>query len=171
MVDITDINSRRPHITLEMECEHCTNVWQAVFPDEAKELQCPRCEKMTPLQGYCRTVHRSKGMSAKAEELLGAINWVNNDVSYKAPEQLTSDLFAGYVDKLMGHMKVTITELERLEAEVERLSDPDWKTYIGLTEKWLEKYPPDIFTGESGDSGPVFVVAIRAALYKLRETS
>ena len=52
--------------------------------------------------------------------------------------------------------------------EIEKLRDPDWTTYIAITETWLEKYPPDIFTGVSGDSGPLFVVAVRAALDKLK---
>ena len=56
-----------------------------------------------------------------------------------------------------------------LRLEVRTLRDPDWKTYIKITKLWLEKYPPDIFTGISGDSGPVFVVAIRKAIAALED--
>lgn len=59
--------------------------------------------------------------------------------------------------------------IEEKDQEIERLRDPDWKTYIEITERWLEKYPPDIFTGISGDSGPLFVVAIRNAMAALQE--
>jgi len=59
--------------------------------------------------------------------------------------------------------------MERMLEDNERLRDPDWKTYIEITSKWLEKYPPDIFTGVSGDSGPLFVVAIRKALAALED--
>ena len=63
-------------------------------------------------------------------------------------------------------------EVEALEArieEMEGLLGPDWETYIELTKSWLEWYPADIFTGKSGDPGPVFVVAIRKALEALQE--
>lgn len=30
-------------------------------------------------------------------------------------------------------------------------------------------YPADIFTGESGDSGPVYLVALREALKRVKE--
>ena len=57
--------------------------------------------------------------------------------------------------------------IAELEDEVARLKDPNWKDYIALTKTWLEKYPPDIFTGESGDKGPLFVVALREAVKEL----
>jgi len=64
----------------------------------------------------------------------------------------------------VGRMDARIAELE---AENARLRDPDWVTYVTLTRIWLEKYPPDIFTGVSGDPGPLFVVAVRNALIEL----
>jgi len=57
--------------------------------------------------------------------------------------------------------------IEGLKAENQRLRNPDWVTYVTLTRAWLEKYPPDIFTGVSGDPGPLFVVAVRNALIEL----
>lgn len=57
--------------------------------------------------------------------------------------------------------------VEELGADNQRLRDPDWVTYVTLTRAWLEKYPPDIFTGVSGDPGPLFVVAVRNALIEL----
>ena len=66
------------------------------------------------------------------------------------------------------HVESVVQDIEDAhEIEIERLRDPDWKTYIDITSKWLEKYPPDIFTGVSGDPGPLCVVAVRAALEKL----
>ncbi len=56
------------------------------------------------------------------------------------------------------------TESAALKKKVE---DPSWADFIEITRNWLTKYPPDIFTGVSGDSGPVFVVAIRGALAEL----
>lgn len=44
-----------------------------------------------------------------------------------------------------------------------------WTTFVELTKEWLEKYPEDIFTGESGDSGPTFVVAVRKAIADLEK--
>ena len=54
-----------------------------------------------------------------------------------------------------------------LRSEIETLNDPDWDSFTEITRKWLEKYPSDIFTGESGDPGPLFVVAVREALEAL----
>ena len=62
-----------------------------------------------------------------------------------------------------------LNSLADIQAELERLRDPDWETYIALTKKWLEHYPPDIFTGVSGDPGPLFVVAVRKAIRALLE--
>lgn len=59
--------------------------------------------------------------------------------------------------------------IDLLQERIEELSDPGWKDYIALTRKWLEHYPPDIFTGVSGDPGSVFIVAIRNAVAKLQE--
>ncbi len=57
-----------------------------------------------------------------------------------------------------------LPEIERLNAIIE---EPNWVDFIKVTRSWLTKYPPDIFTGISGDPGPVFVVAIRGALAEL----
>lgn len=77
------------------------------------------------------------------------------------------------INKYCGHRRTVEgcdqCRIAELEVENQRLRDPDWKTYITITEKWLEKYPPDIFTGVSGDLGPLFVVAIRNALAALQE--
>ena len=60
-------------------------------------------------------------------------------------------------------------ENAQLQAELEKAQEPDWLTYIGITKRWLEHYPEDIFTGVSGDPGPLFVVAVRKALEALTE--
>jgi hypothetical protein len=40
----------------------------------------------------------------------------------------------------------------------------NWEQFIGIMRKWLEKYPPDIFDGSSGDPGPVLTSALHKAL-------
>ena len=64
---------------------------------------------------------------------------------------------------ISGHQEKALN----LAKEIEQLRDPDWKTYIELTEQWLTHYPADIFDGSSGDKGPLFVVAVRKALQNL----
>ena len=61
------------------------------------------------------------------------------------------------------------TLIEDQQKRIEELEDPGWEQFINLSTQWLEKYPPDIFTGESGDPGPLFVVALRNALAALQE--
>ncbi len=53
--------------------------------------------------------------------------------------------------------------------EIEMLENPDCATWMTITDTWLEKNPPDIFTGVSGDPGPVFIVALRKALEALNK--
>jgi len=60
---------------------------------------------------------------------------------------------------------------ENTQASIKKLEDPDWQGFVNLATKWLEKYPADIFDGSSGDSGPVFIKALRAAIDKLLEPS
>ena len=50
------------------------------------------------------------------------------------------------------------------------INDHSFQEYVDLTNRWLEKYPADIFTGESGDAGPLFAVAIRKAVADLETT-
>lgn len=61
-----------------------------------------------------------------------------------------------------------LTEGAALKKKIE---DPTWADFVEITRGWLTKYPPDIFTGVSGDSGPLFVVAIRGALSELDSAS
>ena len=60
-------------------------------------------------------------------------------------------------------------EITRLRAKVDELENPGWEQFISLTTQWLEKYPPNIFDGSSGDKGPLFVVALRNALAALKQ--
>lgn len=39
-----------------------------------------------------------------------------------------------------------------------------FKEFVVLANKFMENYPSDVFTGESGDPGALFVVALRKAL-------
>lgn len=34
----------------QMICELCTKMWQAVYPIECKELECPNCSKMNEIK-------------------------------------------------------------------------------------------------------------------------
>jgi hypothetical protein len=77
------------------------------------------------------------------------------------------------------------TEIERLEAERDELltinerlrvalsDDPrrwSWDVLVMVGQRLLDEvYPADIFTGVSGDKGPVYVVALRNALRALGE--
>ena len=58
-------------------------------------------------------------------------------------------------------------EIERLQARVgeleQKIDDPSWLDFMEITDNFLAHYPTDIFTGVSGDAGPLFVVALRKA--------
>lgn len=68
-------------------------------------------------------------------------------------------------------------ETDRLKAEIEHLNEiiradkPEalsFDTLLYIGRRLLkEVYPADIFTGESGDSGPQYVVALRAAIDRI----
>jgi len=75
------------------------------------------------------------------------------------------------IDVIVDGLGETVAdkEVKRLQEQVKELEDPGWEQFINLATQWLEKYPPDIFTGESGDPGPLFVVALRSAIAALQE--
>lgn len=52
---------------------------------------------------------------------------------------------------------------------VRQHQDPGFHLFVSITDKFLEHCPPDLFTGESGDIGPEFVVGLRRARERLRE--
>jgi len=58
-------------------------------------------------------------------------------------------------------------DAEQCKKILQDLYDPSWEEFIALCHRWMEKYPPDIFDGSSGDPGPLFVVALRDALTAL----
>ena len=69
----------------------------------------------------------------------------------------------------MSRGSETLTEAEEIEALREALRDDREKWSFDLcvyvARRCLEEnYPPDIFTGESGDPGPRLVVALRDVL-------
>jgi len=45
----------------------------------------------------------------------------------------------------------------------------NFKEFVSISEKFLEKYPADIFTGESNDPGSRFVVGLRKLVEELEE--
>ena len=63
----------------------------------------------------------------------------------------------------IDQLEATIAAKDKQIAELKQ-GELSFYEYVDLTKGWLEKYPPDIFTGESGDPGPLFVVAIRTAI-------
>jgi len=71
----------------------------------------------------------------------------------------------------VGLAKEAANEIERL-SEIVREDPAAWSfdTLLFIGRKMLaEVYPPDIFTGESGDSGPEFIVALRRAIARIDE--
>jgi hypothetical protein len=54
---------------------------------------------------------------------------------------------------------------QRLELIAIVAQDRAWDAILAVGRAYLDLvYPADIFTGESGDSGPAYVVALREAL-------
>ena len=90
-----------------------------------------------------------------------------------------TDLMADHIDVSDGEegwhtnayvtLKTAIERINELEDKVAALENPGWEQFISLTTQWLEKYPPNIFDGSSGDKGPLFVVALRNALAALKQ--
>ena len=78
------------------------------------------------------------------------------------------------IHELQEQVKLLTFEpvLEKLQAQNESLQEQviklegnmGFENFVSVATRWLENYPPDIFTGVSGDPGPVFVVAIRNAI-------
>ena len=57
----------------------------------------------------------------------------------------------------------------RLELIAMLAKDKAWDAVMLIGEALLDEYyPADIFTGESGDSGPQYVVALREALNRVK---
>ena len=46
-------------------------------------------------------------LQTKVEALEVCRDWINTDLSYKAPEQITVDLFASYLDMMFGELAAT----------------------------------------------------------------
>jgi hypothetical protein len=76
----------------------------------------------------------------------------------------------GRADHLYAELGEALAEVTRLRAQVEAVQDPTFEEMVERLTWWLdEHYPADIFTGVSGNPGPVFVVAVRAAIAALGE--
>ena len=52
MNKVESLDEHRPHETRNIHCFICDKEWQAVFPEECKEVECPSCGAMRPLQTY-----------------------------------------------------------------------------------------------------------------------
>lgn len=73
---------------------------------------------------------------------------------------------------LHGDRAVLLAIVDRLGAKVEELSEPvGFHAFVAVAERFLLSYPADIFTGESGDSGPGFVAALRGAVEGLHAST
>lgn len=73
---------------------------------------------------------------------------------------------AGYDDRLSdGQLYLDLAD------RIEELENPGFHQFVSIVEQWLTNYPSDIFTGVSGDPGPLFVVAIRASVEGLNDTN
>lgn len=58
----------------------------------------------------------------------------------------------------------------RLELIASLAEDKAWDAVVMIGRALLDEYyPADIFTGVSGDSGPQYIVALRAALDRIDE--
>ena len=62
-----------------------------------------------------------------------------------------------------------VNRIEALEAKIEELENPGFEEFVETTNRWLQKYPESIFTSVSGDSGALFVVAVRNAIKAMGE--
>ena len=59
---------------------------------------------------------------------------------------------------------------DRLELIALLAQDEAWEGVVKIGRALLDHYyPPDIFTGISGDSGPQYIVALREALARIDE--
>ena len=58
--------------------------------------------------------------------------------------------------------------IEWAVSRVRAAEDPGFHAFVALAERFLEHYPADIFTGETGELGPGFVAALRRAVENLR---
>ena len=70
-----------------------------------------------------------------------------------------------YKDSLLiDQMRTTAAKQKKRIAELEgKIANPSWSDFMEISDNFLAHYPPDIFTGASGDPAPLFVVALRKA--------
>jgi DNA-binding XRE family transcriptional regulator len=74
--------------------------------------------------------------------------------------------------QMHGDRAVLLSVADELQAEIDQAhATPGFHAFVILAERFLGNYPPDIFTGESGDSGPGFVAALRGAVERLHATT
>ena len=83
--------------------------------------------------------------------------------------QTLHQMFKYEPDWAMSRFRHMEKEITTQQATIAELEDPSWEQFIAGAEKWMLKYPPDIFDGSSGDKGPLFVVALHKALAALKE--
>lgn len=52
MCNVTNLDEMRPHVAGRAFCLECGCEWMAVYPEAAKELECPRCKRYTEIKVY-----------------------------------------------------------------------------------------------------------------------
>jgi len=94
---------------------------------------------------------------------------------YKIDPSSLADLILAYKATLLKPDRVVCSvsechdcnpdEWEAFHDILNAFDEPGFEVFGEITDAFLKNYPPDVFTGESGDPGAVFVAGLR----KLRE--
>ncbi len=94
-----------------------------VCDDAAQALREWESRANSAIKEFDAALEENAKLQVRVDELTETVNalqqkrdWINTDVSYKAPEQLTTILFSGYIDMLMGLIPKTEQALEDDEA-------------------------------------------------------
>jgi len=89
------------------QCQICAYIKEAA--DELERLESLYAAEEESNKQLCE---RELALALKVERLEGALDtlqkrmaWINTDISYKAPEQVTVVLFADYLDMIFGDIK------------------------------------------------------------------
>ena len=136
---------------LRINAKDCGRFIEDEAADRIEELEVENIRLTTDIANDPTSVGVARGVIANLKARIKELKKWNAEMVAKAAS-------GGVLDGYRG-MAARITELE----------DPSWVQFIAGAEKWLTKYPPDIFDGSSGDPGPLFVVALRNALAALKE--
>ena len=77
-------------------------------------------------------------------------------------------------EEVRRRLSEDIDDLDLLREQTEHWGEVDrwaWKKVVRVGRRIVsEVYPPEVFTGSSGDTGPLYIVALRAALEAIDES-